>query len=72
MTSDRYPDVTGRTPLETQHVTAECRENRTHYGAWEDAVHTLRHVYDAQIQRRPGATVSLAIYVSGVDEVETP
>lgn len=59
-----YPDVDTQLCLEARHITKECRDNKTHYKAWEDAVHMLRHVYDAQVFRRPGATVSLAIYVT--------
>lgn len=61
---DHRPDVKGSIPIETQHITAVCRENSTRYVAWEQAVHRLLHVYEAQLYRRPGATVSLALYVA--------
>jgi hypothetical protein len=67
MTKHR-PDVKDLTPIETQHITAECRENRTFYGAWEQAVHLLVHVYEAQTGRRPGATISIALYVTDPEE----
>ena len=70
--AESRPDVKGETPLEVQHLTAECRENKTHYVAWEHAVHLLRHVYDAQVARDPKATISLAIYRTPLDEDGEP
>jgi hypothetical protein len=58
------PDVAALTPLETQHISLECRTSKGHDSAWEEAVHLLGNVYDAQVGRRPGATVSVAIYVT--------
>lgn len=62
--TDHRPDVKGLTPIETQHITAKCREKKTRYVAWEQAVHLLLHLYEAQVHHRPGATVSLALYVT--------
>jgi hypothetical protein len=62
ITPDSRPDVKAGTPLETQHITATCRSNKGVYVAWENAVHLLRHVYEAQLHRDPNATISVAIY----------
>lgn len=62
--NDDRPDVTPLTPLETEHISPACRASKGHDGAWEEAVHLLGNVYDAQVTRRPGATVSVAIYVT--------
>lgn len=56
------PDVTAAAPIETQHITTECRANKGQYVAWEHAVHLLRHVYEAQVSHDPDATISIAIY----------
>jgi len=60
--SEHRPDVKAATPLETQHITAECRENKNLYPAWFEAVEQLLRVYYAQVERDPAATISLAIY----------
>lgn len=65
-TEPHRPDVKAATPVETQHVTAECRTNRGAYVAWDDAVHLLRHVYETQIHHDPDATISIAIYRTAV------
>lgn len=56
------PDVKADTPLEVQHITAECRTNRSLYPAWYAAVSELYEVYSAQVERYPDATISLAVY----------
>lgn len=70
-TKPHRPDVKSATPVETQHITAECRASRGTYVAWNDAVHLLRHVYETQIHRDPDATISIAIYRTPTTE-ETP
>lgn len=59
---EHRPDVKGSTPLEVQHITAECRASKNLYPAWYEAVTQLLEVYYAQVERNPGATISLAVY----------
>lgn len=61
---DHRPDVKGMTPIETQHITAKCRHNHSVMLAFHYAKEALWQVYEAQVKRRPGATVSLAVYVT--------
>jgi hypothetical protein len=60
--AEHRPDVKAGTPLETQHITAECRANRGWWGAWDDALRQLLQVYEAQANAHPGDTLSVAIY----------
>jgi len=62
MTTEHRPDVKGAVPLETQHITAECRTNQGLQAAFELAVVQLRQVYYTQWERHPEDTISLAIY----------
>jgi hypothetical protein len=56
------PDVKGETPLEVQHITVECRQNRSLQGAYVVAMDELWEVYREQVGRHPEATISIAIY----------
>ena len=63
MSEPHHPDVSSLTPVETQHITVECR-NHGDLTAWAEAVEQLRHVYHVQLSRRPASTISLALYVT--------
>lgn len=63
------PDVKALTPLETQHITAECRDNHSTMLAFHYAKEALWQVYLAQVEHNPDVTVSLAIYVTSPEQV---
>jgi hypothetical protein len=67
MADQHRPDVKTLTPVETQHITAECRDNQSMMLAFHYAKEALWTVYRAQVERRPGATVSIALYVTDPD-----
>lgn len=64
--AEHRPDVKALTPVATVHITAACRNNpdKSLMLAFHEAKEELWRLYRAQVERRPGATVSLALYVS--------
>lgn len=66
--TEHRPDIKAATPLEVQHITAECRTNKNLYPAWFAAVSELLEVYYAQVERFPESTISLAIYRTSPEE----
>lgn len=56
------PDIKGATPIETWHITAECRGGDQAMVAWMRATNELRIAYFALLASCPGDTFSLALY----------
>lgn len=55
-------------PLETWRITPAC-QSRGHDVAWEDAVSSLKSVYDAQLERarRQGKQVTLTVGIRRIE-----